>query len=404
MEIFWIVLGGIALAIVIATITIFVGRNPELPTAEAEPELAGPQPTAVHDRAESDTAESDIAESNIAQSDIAQSDTADDVGSDTVADESPGAADLEVPEPVSSRLSRLRRRLSASNNPFARGLASVLAADRLDEAAWEDLEATLIGADMGVGPTEELVAALRRELAIDGVKDPQAARRALRSELLRLVGTDADRTVKMTGADGLPGVILVVGVNGTGKTTTIGKLSRVLVAEGHSVLLAAADTFRAAAADQLQTWASRVGVEVVRGPEGGDPASVAFDALARGIEAGVDVVVVDTAGRLHTKAGLMDELGKIKRVIERKAPVTEVLLVIDATTGQNGLAQARVFGEVVDITGIVLSKLDGSAKGGIVVPVQRELGVPVKLIGLGEGPDDLTVFDPEAFVDALLAQ
>lgn len=404
MEIFWIVLGGIALAIVIATITIFVGRNPELPTAEAEPELAGPQPTAVHDRAESDTAESDIAESNIAQSDIAQSDTADDAGSDTVADESPGAADLEVPEPVSSRLSRLRRRLSASNNPFARGLASVLAADRLDEAAWEDLEATLIGADMGVGPTEELVAALRRELAIDGVKDPQAARRALRSELLRLVGTDADRTVKMTGADGLPGVILVVGVNGTGKTTTIGKLSRVLVAEGHSVLLAAADTFRAAAADQLQTWASRVGVEVVRGPEGGDPASVAFDALARGIEAGVDVVVVDTAGRLHTKAGLMDELGKIKRVIERKAPVTEVLLVIDATTGQNGLAQARVFGEVVDITGIVLSKLDGSAKGGIVVPVQRELGVPVKLIGLGEGPDDLTVFDPEAFVDALLAQ
>lgn len=389
MEIFWIVLGGIAVAIVIATITIFVGRNPELPASDAEPELAGPQPTAAPDQAESDAPESG---------------TVDAAGIDTVAEEAPAAAELEVPEPVSSRLSRLRRRLSASNNPFARGLASVLAADRLDEAAWEDLEATLIGADMGVGPTEELVAALRRELAIDGVKDPQAARRALRTELLRLVGTDADRTVKMTGADGLPGVILVVGVNGTGKTTTIGKLSRVLVAEGHSVLLAAADTFRAAAADQLQTWASRVGVEVVRGPEGGDPASVAFDALAHGIETGVDVVVVDTAGRLHTKAGLMDELGKIKRVIERKAPVTEVLLVIDATTGQNGLAQARVFGEVVDITGIVLSKLDGSAKGGIVVPVQRELGVPVKLIGLGEGPDDLTVFDPEAFVDALLAE
>lgn len=385
MEIFWIVLGGIALAIVIATITILVGRNPELPAAEAEPELTGAVDAALAE------AESDA-------------DTDADVRAEPEAPAPQVAAELEVPEPVSSRLSRLRRRLSASNNPFARGLASVLAADRLDDEAWEDLEATLIGADLGVGPTEELVKALRRELAIDGVKDPEAARRALRTELLRLVGTDADRTVNLTGADGLPGVILVVGVNGTGKTTTIGKLSRVLVAEGHSVLLAAADTFRAAAADQLQTWASRVGVEVVRGPEGGDPASVAFDALAQGIEMGVDVVVVDTAGRLHTKAGLMDELGKIKRVIERKAPVTEVLLVIDATTGQNGLAQARVFSEVVDITGIVLSKLDGSAKGGIVVPVQRELGVPVKLIGLGEGPDDLTVFEPEAFVDALLAE
>jgi fused signal recognition particle receptor len=377
-EIFWFVLGGIALAIVIATVTILVGRNPELPEAEAAAEL-----------------------------DASAEDAAVDVAVETesvpvqLEDE---AADRDVPEPVSSRLSRLRRRLSASNNPFARGLLSVLSADRLDAEAWDDLEATLISADLGVGPTEELVTALRRELSIDGVNDPEAARRALRTELLRLVGTEADRSLNLTGADGVPGVVLVVGVNGTGKTTTIGKLSRVLVAEGHSVLLAAADTFRAAAADQLQTWGSRVGIEVVRGPEGGDPASVAFDALAQGIESGVDVVVVDTAGRLHTKSGLMDELGKIKRVIERKAPVTEVLLVIDATTGQNGLAQARVFAEVVDITGIVLSKLDGSAKGGIVVPVQRELGVPVKLIGLGEGPDDLAVFEPETFVDALLAE
>lgn len=384
MEIFWFVLGGIALAIVIATITIIVGRNPALPAKDADPELTGAEALAA-------PAETEAA-------------TADSLGEQTESPQPQSAEGLEVPEPVSARLSRLRRRLSASNNPFARGLASVLAADRLDEEAWEDLEATLIGADMGVGPTEELVKALRRELAIDGVKDPEAARRALRTELLRLVDTDTDRSLNLTGADGKPGVVVVVGVNGTGKTTTIGKLSRVLVAEGHSVLLAAADTFRAAAADQLQTWASRVGVEVVRGPEGGDPASVAFDALAQGIETGVDVIVVDTAGRLHTKAGLMDELGKIKRVIERKAPVTEVLLVIDATTGQNGLAQARVFSEVVDITGIVLSKLDGSAKGGIVVPVQRELGVPVKLIGLGEGPDDLTVFEPESFVDALLAQ
>ncbi|HML51803.1 MAG TPA: signal recognition particle-docking protein FtsY [Propionicimonas sp.] len=382
MEIFWFVLGGIVLAILVATVTILVGRNPELPPAEPAAELP----------AEADEPGSDIEQATDAQ---------------PPADETSGGepeAVTDVPEPAATRLARLRRRLSASNNPFARGLLSVLAADRMDAEAWDDLEATLISADLGVGPTEELVAALRRELSIDGVADPEAARRALRTELLRLVGTDADRSLSMRGADGVPGVILVVGVNGTGKTTTIGKLSRVLVAEGHSVLLAAADTFRAAAADQLQTWGSRVGVEVVRGPEGGDPASVAFDALAQGIETGVDVVVVDTAGRLHTKSGLMDELGKIKRVIERKAPVTEVLLVIDATTGQNGLAQARVFAEVVDITGIVLSKLDGSAKGGIVVPVQRELGVPVKLIGLGEGPDDLAVFEPAAFVDALLAE
>ena len=255
-----------------------------------------------------------------------------------------------------------------------------------------------------MGPTDELITALRREVAIDGVADPAKAREVLRAELLKLIGTDVDRSLRVTGADGKPGVILVVGVNGTGKTTTIGKLARVLVAEGHTVLLAAADTFRAAAADQLQTWGARVGVRVIRGAEGADPASVAHDAVVTGIEEGVDVVVVDTAGRLHTKTGLMDELGKIKRVIDRLAPVTEVLLVIDATTGQNGLAQARVFAEVVDVTGIVLSKLDGSAKGGIVVPVQRELGVPVKLIGLGEGADDLAPFEAEGFVDALLGE
>lgn len=381
MDIFWFVLGGIVLAIVVATIAITVGKNPELPPAEPAEELTPPvaEPVALSDRAE-------------AGSDLANG--AGELGQDG----------SDAPEPVASRLARLRRRLSASNNPFARGLLSVLSADRLDAEAWEDLEATLIAADLGVGPTAELVAALRRELEIEGINDPAKAKQVLRTELLRLVGTEADRSLNVTGADGTPGVVLVVGVNGTGKTTTIGKLSRVLVAEGHSVLLAAADTFRAAAADQLQTWGARVGVEVVRGPEGGDPASVAFDAVAKGLADGVDVVVVDTAGRLHTKSGLMDELEKIKRVIERKVPVTEVLLLIDATTGQNGLVQARVFAEVVEVTGIVLSKLDGSAKGGIVVPVQRELGVPVKLIGLGEGPDDLAPFDPESFVDALLSE
>ncbi len=373
MEIFWFVLGGVVLVLLIAAVTIIVGKERTLPPAEPAPALPSAEPEAAHSAPDEPVV-------------------------------APVATDLSVPEPVGSRLSRLRRRLSASNNPFARGLLSVLSADRLDAEAWEDLEATLIAADLGVGPTEELVSALRRELTIDGASEPEHVKQVLRAELLKLVDTPADRSLRVTGADGVPGIVLVVGVNGTGKTTTIGKLSRVLVAEGHSLVLAAADTFRAAAADQLQTWGSRVGVEVVRGSEGGDPASVAFDAVAKGIADGVDVVVVDTAGRLHTKAGLMDELGKIKRVIERKAAVTEVLLVIDATTGQNGLAQARVFTEVVDVTGIVLSKLDGSAKGGIVVPVQRELGVPVKLIGLGEGPDDLAPFDAEEFVDALLAQ
>ena len=312
--------------------------------------------------------------------------------------------DLERPEAPATRMARLRRRLAGSNNPLARGLLSILSSDRLDADTWDDFEATLITSDLGVGPTQELTEALRRELSIEGGGDPAEAKQILRRELLALVDPDVDRSLKLEGADGKPAVVLVVGVNGTGKTTTIGKLARVMVAENQSVVLGAADTFRAAAADQLQTWGDRVGVPTVRGPEGGDPAAVAYQAVQRGIDEGCDVVVVDTAGRLHTKTGLMDELGKIKRVIEKLAPVTEVLLVIDATTGQNGLIQARVFAEVVQITGIVLSKLDGSAKGGIVVQVQRELGVPVKLIGLGEGVDDLVPFEAEAFVDALLSE
>ena len=301
-------------------------------------------------------------------------------------------------------MARLRRRLAGSNNAFANAVLGLLAKDRIDEQTWEDFEDTLITSDLGVGPTQELVSNLRRELSIDGVQDPEVARRTLRSELVRLVDPAVDRRLRVTGEGGLPGVVMVVGVNGTGKTTTIGKIARLLVAEGKTVVLGAADTFRAAAADQLQTWGDRVGIETVRGPEGGDPASVAFDAVTQGIAKRADVVLVDTAGRLHTKTGLMDELGKIKRVIEKKAPVTEVLLVIDATTGQNGLIQARIFSEVVDVTGIVLSKLDGSAKGGIVVQVQRELGVPVKLIGLGEGADDLAPFTAEGFVDGLLGR
>ena len=308
---------------------------------------------------------------------------------------------LERPEGVASRLVRLRQRLSRSQGTLGRGLLALLSRERIDEDTWEEIEDLLITADIGVGPTQELVGRLRTRLRVEGTA-ATSVREVLREELLNLVDPGLDRSLAVTRLDGKPAVVMVVGVNGTGKTTTVGKLARVLVAEDKDVVLGAADTFRAAAADQLQTWGDRVGASTVRGPEGGDPASVAFDAVAKGKQDGVDTVLVDTAGRLHTKTGLMDELGKVTRVVEKHGPVDETLLVLDATTGQNGVVQARVFTEAVTVTGIVLTKLDGTAKGGIVVAVQRELGIPVKLIGLGEGPDDLAPFEPEAFADALL--
>ncbi|MET9517076.1 signal recognition particle-docking protein FtsY [Streptomyces sp. NPDC002994] len=314
----------------------------------------------------------------------------------------PVAPEIEIPEPTAGRLVRLRARLARSQNTLGKGLLTLLSREHLDEDTWEEIEDTLLTADVGVAPTQELVERLRERVRVLGTRTPDELRGLLREELLNLLGTDMDRAVKTESATDVPGIVMVVGVNGTGKTTTTGKLARVLVADGRSVVLGAADTFRAAATDQLQTWGDRVGARTVRGPEGGDPASVAFDAVKEGIAEGADVVLIDTAGRLHTKAGLMDELGKVKRVVEKHGPLDEVLLVLDATTGQNGLVQARVFAEVVDITGIVLTKLDGTAKGGIVIAVQRELGVPVKLIGLGEGADDLAPFEPEAFVDALI--
>ncbi len=310
---------------------------------------------------------------------------------------------LDKPESTASRLVRLRQRLAGSQGGLGRGLLALLSRDRLDEDTWEAIEDVLIGADVGVTPTQELVGRLRTRMRVEGGTAAEA-RTVLREELVSLVdpGEGLDRRLKVTGDEGRPGVVLVVGVNGAGKTTTVGKIARILVAEDRSVVLGAADTFRAAAVEQLATWGDRVGVDVVRGPEGTDPASVAFDTVRQGVATGADTVIVDTAGRLQNKQGLMDELGKVKRVIEKQAPVTEVLLVLDATTGQNGMVQARVFSDVVDVTGIVLTKLDGSAKGGIVVAVQRELGVPVKLVGLGEGADDLAPFDAGAFVDALL--
>ncbi|AVH95267.1 MULTISPECIES: signal recognition particle-docking protein FtsY [Streptomyces] len=314
----------------------------------------------------------------------------------------PPAPVIEVPEPTAGRLVRLRARLARSQNSLGKGLLTLLSREHLDEDTWEEIEETLLTADVGVAPTQELVERLRERVRVLGTRTPEELRGLLREELITLLGPDLDRTVNTESPADVPGVVMVVGVNGTGKTTTTGKLARVLVADGKSVVLGAADTFRAAAADQLQTWGERVGARTIRGPEGGDPASIAFDAVKEGIAENADVVLIDTAGRLHTKTGLMDELGKVKRVVEKHGPLDEILLVLDATTGQNGLIQARVFAEVVDITGIVLTKLDGTAKGGIVIAVQRELGVPVKLIGLGEGPDDLAPFEPGAFVDALI--
>jgi fused signal recognition particle receptor len=310
---------------------------------------------------------------------------------------------IEQPEPTAGRLVRLRARLSRSQGLLGRGLLAVLSRDHLDEDAWEEIEDSLISADVGVEATQVIVQRLRERVRVLGTRTVAEVRQQLAEELVAALEPDLDRTLKTLPHAGRPAVLLVVGVNGAGKTTTCGKIARVLVADGRTVLLGAADTFRAAASEQLATWGERVGAETVRGPEGADPASVAFDAVKRGIDIGVDTVLIDTAGRLQNKVGLMDELGKVKRVIEKQAPVDEVLLVLDASTGQNGLQQARVFSEVVDVTGIVLTKLDGTAKGGIVVAVQKALGVPVKLVGLGEGPDDLAPFEPEAFVDALLS-
>ena len=316
--------------------------------------------------------------------------------------EAPSAL-VERPPPSAGRLARLRGRLARSHTAIGSVLLNLISSGKLDEQTYEEMEDTLISADMGVGPAREIVEQLRTEVKVVGTQDPTEVRQLLSSALVGMINPQMDRTLHLARHGDRPSVVLIVGVNGTGKTTTCGKLARVLVGDDKTVVLGAADTFRAAAADQLQTWGDRVGAQVVRSDrEGADPASVAFEAVNVGIQQGVDTVIIDTAGRLHTKAGLMDELGKIKRVIEKHGTVDEVLLVLDAVTGQNGLRQARVFAEVVDITGIILTKLDGTAKGGIVIQVQRELGVPVKLVGLGEGSDDLAYFDPDVFVDAIL--
>ncbi|MFJ8632960.1 signal recognition particle-docking protein FtsY [Streptomyces sp. NPDC093568] len=400
----------VILAVVIAVVVLaalgglLVGtrrRKQPPPPPPAAPDITAP-PAEPHVGDEAETPR-DEERRTIEEVDLPDGSTGVAVEEPPVVEELPPTA-IEVPEPTAGRLIRLRARLSRSQTALGKGLLTLLSREHLDEDTWEEIEDTLLTADVGVQPTQELVDGLRERVRVLGTRTPEELRGLLREELLKLVGPDMDRVVKTEPETSKPGIVMVVGVNGTGKTTTTGKLARVLVADGRSVVLGAADTFRAAAADQLQTWGERVGAYTVRGPEGGDPASVAFDAVKEGKEMGTDVVLIDTAGRLHTKTGLMDELGKVKRVVEKHAPLDEVLLVLDATTGQNGLVQARVFAEVVDITGIVLTKLDGTAKGGIVIAVQRELGVPVKLIGLGEGADDLAPFEPEAFVDALIGE
>ncbi|WP_232719032.1 signal recognition particle-docking protein FtsY [Gordonia metallireducens] len=383
--------------------------------AEAEPETTEPETTEPEAKvAEPETVAPEAAEAPVVEEPVIEPpvveepvvDAPETATPETAApDDASGAVAVPPREeiaPTAGRLGKLRGRLSRSQGAIGKSVLGLLGAGDLDEDSWEEIEDTLLMADLGTATTMTVVENLRTELAANPVKNAGEARALLKRVLVEQLDPTLDRSIRALPHAGRPAVVLVVGVNGTGKTTTTGKLARVLVADGRRVLLGAADTFRAAAADQLQTWGERVGAEIVRGKEQADPAAVAFDAVDRGIATGVDVVMIDTAGRLHTKTGLMDELGKVKRVVEKKAPVDEVLLVLDATVGQNGLMQARVFAEVVDITGVVLTKLDGTAKGGIVFHVQKELGVPVKLVGLGEGADDLAPFEPEAFVDALL--
>ncbi|MFF2551887.1 signal recognition particle-docking protein FtsY [Nocardia sp. NPDC058058] len=382
------------------------------PISTVPAEAAGVAEAATETPADT-SARDQAAAAAVAPAEAAPSVTPETIAPETLAPETLAPAEVSAPaepeidftadiEPTAGRLNRLRGRLSRSQNAVGKSLLGLLGGGDLDEDSWEEIEDTLVMADLGTAVTAAIVARLREEMAARTVRTAADARAVLREVLIEALRPELNRSIRALPHQDHPAVLLVVGVNGTGKTTTTGKLARVLVADGRRVLLGAADTFRAAAADQLQTWGERVGAETVRGKEAADPAAVAFDAVSAGIDRGVDVVLIDTAGRLHTKTGLMDELGKVKRVVEKKAEVDEVLLVLDATVGQNGLTQARVFAEVVDITGVALTKLDGTAKGGIVFQVQHELGVPVKLVGLGEGQDDLAPFEPGAFVDALL--
>ena len=322
----------------------------------------------------------------------------------TLADAPPAAVEQAPPDTAAPEAPpRLRDRLGKARSAFSGYMGSVLGRAGIDEETWEDLEEALLRADVGVASTTTLIEHLRSRVSEESITEPEVLLDALKQEMKAQVGA-YDRSLDRTVDEGRIPVWLVVGVNGAGKTTTIGKLASREAAEGRTALVAAGDTFRAAAAEQLETWAERTGADFVRGAEGSDPSAVIFDGVQRAASRGHDLVLADTAGRLHTKVNLMEELAKVRRVSDREpGQVTEVLLVIDATTGQNGLAQAKHFAEAADVTGVVLTKLDSSARGGIVISIQAELGIPVKLAGVGESVADLIDFDPDEFVEALFA-
>lgn len=308
---------------------------------------------------------------------------------------------IETPPVVAPVRPTFRDRLSKARGTVSGYWGSILSRSQIDQETWDDLEEALIRADVGVGPATELLDAVRARVKEEGIESPESLLDAVKDEMKVRLAV-ADRSLQFD--EGKTNVWLFVGVNGVGKTTTIGKIGKREAEVGRTVVMAAGDTFRAAAAEQLGTWAERSGATLVRGDEGADPSSIIFDGISKANAQGADLVLADTAGRLHNKTNLMEELRKVRRVAGKEpGHVTETLLVLDATTGQNGLAQARVFTEAVDVTGVVLTKLDGSAKGGIVVAIQAELGIPVKLVGLGETADDLVAFDPDEFVDALFA-
>ena len=314
-------------------------------------------------------------------------------------EEIPAGEELEPEPPVERTKPRLRDRLGKTRAAFTGAFSAVTGRGKVDDETWDELEEALIMADVGVPTTTKVIDAVRQRAQAEKVNDPERVIELLREELVLLLA-DSDRVLRRAASG--PSVWMFVGVNGVGKTTSIAKLAQREVDAGHRVVLAAADTFRAAAAEQLATWAERTGSEIVRGQDGADPGSIVFDAMSAASTRGADIVLVDTAGRLHNKVNLMEELKKLRRIVDRtEGALCEVLLVVDASTGQNGLTQARQFAETVDITGIVLTKLDGTAKGGIVLAIQSELNIPVKAVGVGETADDLIPFDPEDFIAAL---
>jgi len=387
-----IILIIIGLLVVIAGVGLyfFVGRG----TTAAPPAPPVPRPRTAPPKIERPPARVEPPPSKVVEPDVIEPEVIE-------PEAEPDLIEVEIAEAETLVRPSMRDRLAKARGTFAGYFGSVRSRAGITQETWDDLEEALLLADVGVAPTQQLLDAMRLRVKQDGIKEPEALLDAMKVEIKSRLG-GFDRSLHY--ADTKPSIWLFVGVNGVGKTTTIGKLARREIDGGRSVVLAAGDTFRAAAAEQLELWAQRAGADIVRGQEGGDPASIIFDAIDRAASRGADLVLADTAGRLHTKVNLMEELRKMRRVAEKgSGTISEVLLVLDATTGQNGLTQAQQFTDAVDVTGVVLTKLDGSAKGGIVLAIQQQLGIPVKLVGLGEAIGDLVEFDPDEFTDALFS-